>query len=62
MADDLPAFICQLAENLGASNCWKLQGLFMPVEGFLYLFVKSLAQDMDWWRVLVNMVMNLRVL
>jgi hypothetical protein len=61
MADDFLSFICRLAGNLGASTCWNLQGLSRPVEGFLYLFVKSLAQDMDRWRVLVNTVMNLRV-
>jgi len=61
MADDLPSFICRLAGNMGASTCWNLQGLHRPVEGFLYLFFKTLTQDMYRWRALVNTVMNLRV-
>ena len=38
-ADNLTTFMCQLSWNMGASASWKPQGLSMPVQGLLYLYI-----------------------
>ena len=43
--DNLTTFMCRLSWNLGASTSWNPLGLFRPVMGLLYLYIK----DGDKW-------------